>query len=254
MGGLLLVVALLAPTLAAAQTASPHRAGVVVVHGDGRVVTRCVSFDEEAISGADLLRRSGLPVTLSAYGGLGYGVCAIDGEGCWDAQDCFCHCQGESCAYWTYSHRQADGSWAISGLGASAWMVGDGDVEGWVWGDGTTAPPLFSFGEICSSNPAVLPTAVPTRSPSPTPTSQPTVVPTRSPSPAPTSQPTAVPTRSPSPAPTSMPTAAPTDQPALQPAAPPSALPAAGPADYAVYGLLVLFLLLGLVWGLSQRR
>lgn len=158
---LALLLALLLTAAVAAQSAPPHRAGLVIVHGDGRVITRCVAFDEEAISGIDLLRRSDLSLVLSAYGGLGYGVCAIDGEGCASRQDCFCQCRSSPCAYWTYSHLRPDGSWAISGVGASGWLLHDGDVDGWVWGDGTVAPPTLTLSDICPPPPAVAPTATP---------------------------------------------------------------------------------------------
>ncbi len=159
---LALLIALLLTAAVAAQSAPPHRAGLVIVHGDGRVVTRCVAFDDETISGVDLLRRSGLSLVLSSYGGLGYGVCAIDGEGCASGQDCFCQCRSNPCNYWTYSHRQADGSWAISGLGASAWQLHDGDVDGWVWGDGSVAPPALALSDICPEPSSAAPTATPT--------------------------------------------------------------------------------------------
>lgn len=146
-----LVAVLLCTVPVAAQEPAPHRAGLVVVYGDGTVVTRCVGFAEDSISGVDLIRRSGLPVVLDAYGGLGYGVCAIGGVGCAAGQDCFCQCRGNPCAYWIYSHRQADGAWVASGLGASAWQLHDGDVDGWVWGDGTVSPPPVSFEEACAS-------------------------------------------------------------------------------------------------------
>ena len=173
---LLLVAALVAPVRA--QQPDLHRAGLVVVRGDGSVTSACVAFPEESISGADLLRRSGLEVALTGYGGLGYGVCAIGGEGCPAGQDCFCQCRGNPCAYWVYSHRRPDGTWAIAGNGASAWQVRDGDVDGWVWGDGSTAPPAVSFEEVCPSEatqpappaaaPALLsPTITPASLPSP---------------------------------------------------------------------------------------
>mgnify|MGYP001142329441 CR=1 FL=1 len=144
---LILVAVLAAPIRA--QQPDLHRAGLVVVHGDGNVVSVCVAFAEESISGAELLRRSGLGVVLDAYGGLGYGVCAIGGEGCFVGHDCFCQCRGNPCAYWVYSHRRPDGSWAISGVGASGWQVHNGDVDGWVWGDGSTAPPIVAFEQVC---------------------------------------------------------------------------------------------------------
>jgi hypothetical protein len=146
---LILGAMLITPALA--QQTGPHRAGLVVVHGDGSTTSTCVTFSEESISGAELLRRSGLGVTLGAYGGLGYGVCAIGGGGCPAGQDCFCECRGSPCAYWVYSHLGSDGSWAISGVGASGWEVGDGDVDGWVWGDGSAAPPAVAFEQICPS-------------------------------------------------------------------------------------------------------
>ncbi|HEY75825.1 MAG TPA: hypothetical protein G4O00_06550 [Thermoflexia bacterium] len=174
-----LLMALLVAVPVRAQSIPPYRAGLVVVHGDGRVVTRCVGFEEESISGADLLRRSGLPVTLSAFGGLGEAVCAIDGEGC-PAGDCFCQCEGNTCAYWVYSHLQPDGTWAISPVGAGAWRLKDGDVDGWVWGDGTTVPPSISFDAICSPSAAPTPPAPP----SPTPLTSLTPTPFVSPTPS----------------------------------------------------------------------
>ena len=146
----LILVAVLT-TLAQAQQPDPHRAGLVVVHGDGSITSTCITFSEESISGAELLQRSGLSVTLGEYGGLGYGVCAIGDEGCPAGRDCFCKCRGSPCAYWVYSHQSSDGSWAISGVGASGWQAHDGDVDGWVWGDGSAAPPAVAFEEICPS-------------------------------------------------------------------------------------------------------
>jgi hypothetical protein len=40
----------------------------------------------------------------------------------------------------------------VSGVGASAWEVQDGDVDGWVWGDGSTAPPAVSFAQVCPAD------------------------------------------------------------------------------------------------------
>ena len=171
---LVLILVLVAPVQA--QQPDLQRAGLVVVHGDGSVASACVAFAEETISSADLLRRAGLEVVLTGYGGLGYGVCAIGGEGCAAGQDCFCRCRGNPCAYWVSSHRSPDGSWAISGVGASAWQVHDGDVDGWVWGDGSTAPPIVPFAGVCppdtrepvaspaaseAANPAITPAPLP---------------------------------------------------------------------------------------------
>jgi hypothetical protein len=135
-----------------AQGPGPSRAGLVIVSEGGAVSTACVEFDGESINGADLLRRSKVGVVLGVYGGLGYGVCAIGDVGCFGGEDCFCQCRSAPCAYWVYSHRQPDGSWAVSGVGASVWEVRDEDVDGWVWGDGSTAPPAVGFEQVCPSN------------------------------------------------------------------------------------------------------
>ena len=200
------LVFLAAPGLA--QEGGPHRAGLALVHGDGRVVTRCVTFSEESISGLTLLQRSGLALEM-ASGGLGSAICTLDGEGC-PASDCFCRCKGGPCAYWNYFHRNADGSWTYSGVGASMWTLHDGDVDGWVWGDGATAPAALAFEDVCATGApaAVAPTGVPTATPAPAPppTATPTGVPTATPAPVPpptttpTSTATAVPSLTPAPA------------------------------------------------------
>jgi hypothetical protein len=166
-----LILTLTLAVTARAQPAGPRRAGLVVVHGDGEIVTACVTFEEETITGVELLRRSELDVILGVYGGLGYGVCTIDGEGCAEGEDCFCQCRSEPCAYWVYSHQEPDGSWAISGVGAAGWQLTNGDVDGWLWGDGSSAPPKVAFEEICppEAPPAATlePSATVERSPEP---------------------------------------------------------------------------------------
>jgi hypothetical protein len=132
-----------------------------VVHGDSQIITACVAFEEETITGVELLRRSGLDVTLGIYGGLGYGVCAIDGEGCAEGEDCFCQCRSEPCAYWVYSHQELDGSWTISGVGAATWELTGGNVDGWIWGDGSSAPPAVPFADICPAPATQAATSVP---------------------------------------------------------------------------------------------
>lgn len=142
-----------------------HQAALVIRYGDGQVETRCVAFTEPQITGYDVLVRAGLDVTIDA-GGMGAAVCAIQGIGC-PANDCFCHCQGDACQYWSYWH-QVGGAWEYSLGGASIYPVTDGAIEGWSWGPGSvtaaTAPPVVSFDAVCNA-PAVTATPVP-----PTPT------------------------------------------------------------------------------------
>ncbi len=270
---LLALLLALAPPVAA-QEAPPHRAGLVVVHGDGRVRTRCVSFEEPEISGLALLQRSGLAVTPGSDA-MGATVCSLDGEGC-PANDCFCECKGQPCRYWIYYHQGDDGAWRYSGVGASAWMVGHGDVDAWIWGGEGALPPAISWDSICDA-PAVSgapATPIPPATPAPpttapTSTSAPTVIPTAEPTSTSTPRPTDAPSRTPTP--TSTATRSPTLAPATATAtptstrtptptrpssagAPPAATTGSGFSGTTVSYLIFLFLLLTLfaLWALAR--
>jgi len=122
-----------------------HHAGLVVRHGDGRIVYAYVAFPEDAISGVELLRRSGISLVTIGFGGLGEGVCTIDGEGC-PAADCrqrVCQGSGEDAPFWQYFRQRSPGDWVALSLGASATKVRDGDIDGWSWtGHNPELPPL----------------------------------------------------------------------------------------------------------------
>lgn len=151
---LLAILALGIPAIAAAQESSGvNRAGLVIQSGDSQPVTYCVSFNEESITGMDLLERSGLPLIIDPTHALGAIVCSIDAEGCaFPSEACFCQCQGTPCRYWNYYYL-TDGEWQYGHLGASTRALTDGDVDAWVWGDTRSSRetlPHIGFDEICS--------------------------------------------------------------------------------------------------------
>jgi hypothetical protein len=156
--GLLVVLAagIVRPELRAQETS---RVALVLQHGDGSVITRCVEFTESEISGLDILNRAGLSVVADFSSGSGARVCKIDGEGC-PASDCWCECAGSPCVYWVY-HHLVGGAWVYSDVGASAHKVRDGDVEGWAWGEGSpqggVQPPAIPFDQICAPPPTNTP-------------------------------------------------------------------------------------------------
>lgn len=173
---------------AVTQADGPNQVGLVVLHGDGNVVTRCIEFEENEISGYDVLDRSGMDLNVEPSGGMGVAICRVDNEGCTFPQEaCFCQCTGggSSCVYWSYWHLNSD-SWQYSGVGASNHFVSHGDVEGWVWGLGTITeaapPPVIPFDEICAL-PTSTPTPTDTATPEPTPTPTDTPEPTNTPEP-----------------------------------------------------------------------
>jgi hypothetical protein len=113
-----------------------HRAGLVVTFGPNDTRSFCIEFTEDAISGIELLERSGLEFVSAAKGGLGDAICQIDGTGCSDPGDCFCRCRGGTCEYWSYYKREGN-AWRYLNIGPSTRMLRDGDVDGWAWGRGS---------------------------------------------------------------------------------------------------------------------
>jgi hypothetical protein len=139
-----------------------HQAGLVVQFGDGRVETRCVRFEDDQITGADLLALSGLDTVMDPSSGMGVTVCQIEGEGCtYPAEPCFCQCMGGGeCAYWNYFFREAgQADWTYSALGAAIHKTEPGSVEGWVWGDGHSPPAEELTFEVICASPTPNPTA-----------------------------------------------------------------------------------------------
>ncbi len=168
----LLALAVVGADLPGTRAQGANRVGLVVLHGDGRQVTRCIEFSEPEISGHDVLVRSGLGVVSAFDSGYGALICAIDSEGC-PAENCLCQCQGSECVYWAYYHL-VNGQWLYSSLGASNYKVHSGDVEGWAWGQGSmeggAQPPVIPFDQICASPPTDTPVPPPTETPLPAPT------------------------------------------------------------------------------------
>jgi hypothetical protein len=147
----LILLTILALSAETASSQAPNRAAVVVRLADDRVETQCVSFEEDDLSGYELLQRAGLSLETRFEGGGGI-MCRIEEIGC-PSSDCFCECPGgDDCVYWSYWHL-GDTSWQYAGLGATSYRVGNGDVDGWSWGPGNLSnavePPLVTFEEAC---------------------------------------------------------------------------------------------------------
>ncbi|MBX7234141.1 MAG: hypothetical protein K1X65_07145 [Caldilineales bacterium] len=255
--GLLLLVAL-AGRPGAAQ--GPNRAGLVVQFGNGDAVGVCVSFDEQSISGYELLQRSGLSFITQGDSHYGAAVCKIGdayrASGCdYPIDDCFCECRrAGNCNYWAYHHLQ-NGAWVYADYGASGSTIRNGMVDGWGYGLGTindsgVQPPALSFEQICfpggTPTPTITPppTATPTRTATPlaTPTPSPTATatgsvtlsptPTLTPTPTPTGSLTATPTPSFTPTPLFTSTPSPTLRPSSTPV--PTATPVPGATSPAI--------------------
>ena len=131
-------VAALIAAAAALVPASPAAAvecdGVIVVVDPGPLrgdpTVRCAPG--EPSSGYEALRGAGHTVEdVPGQPGL---VCTIDGR-----PD---PCRISSSAYWSYWHADQGGSWTYSNVGAGNRAPPPGTVEGWRFGDGSSAPSL----------------------------------------------------------------------------------------------------------------
>ena len=147
-----------------------HQAGLAIFSGDNSLFTTCVNFTENAISGLDLLQRSGLAIETATNPTQGTAVCKIG-----DVGDASNNCFGSMPNYWSYWNLGENG-WGYSAVGADQSQVGDGGVYAWSWGAGNP-PALLTFQNICEGVAFVLPTATETSIP-PTDTPQPTPIPT----------------------------------------------------------------------------
>ncbi len=176
--------------------AAVHRAGLVIEHTGGRLVTRCVTFMEDQISGFATIQRSGISYQAQSYGSMGEAICQLDGEPSPVPANCF-----GTGPYWQYLHRAATG-WVPSQLGASGWMLHDGDMDGWHYTDGAGQTlPAVTVEQVCAPPPRLAasppsgstlqPSAAPAPSPSLSSSSSPVLrrpVPTATPTPSPSTR------------------------------------------------------------------
>ncbi len=174
----LVLITIVGPGGVAVGAQGPNQAGLVVDFGDGNVQTYCIPFAEDSISGIDLLLEAGLEVETGFNGGT---ICKVRDVGC-PSSDCWCQCPGSPCTYWIY-WRLNEGNWEYSQEGVTLTRLGNGDVDGWVWGEGAinaggVQPPDIAFEDICVPPAADTPTPVPpptaTSTPGPTDTPKPT--------------------------------------------------------------------------------
>jgi hypothetical protein len=128
-----------APGLGAAGCVNPraaHRAWVVVQHGSGQVVQRCVGFDADRIDADRLMRQSGIEYRTETYAGVGRAVCQLD-----DEPDRYTECVPADRPAWVGLLAARGGRWQQARTGYASIQLGDGDALGWQYRDELSAPP-----------------------------------------------------------------------------------------------------------------
>jgi hypothetical protein len=143
------------PLVSSCAGAGSGHAAVVVQHGDGSVVTRCVSFGTGTITGEQLLDASGVAWFGQTFGGYGVAVCALDAEPAHYAS-----CPGQD-SYWAIFVSRGGGAWQLSSIGISSLTLGDGDAEGfrYVPAAGNPAAPPSPAGVCAAAAPTAQATA-----------------------------------------------------------------------------------------------
>jgi hypothetical protein len=150
-----------------AAAAGVNHVGIVVEHGDGAVIRRCVSFTTPTINALTVLHDSGIQYSTSGFGGgLGEAVCQIDNE-----PTHYASCLPSSGSYWVFFVAGSNGIWTASAHGASTTTLSDGDDVGFRYDPlaGADPPPASPAGVCPVSTPTPTPTAAPTASAAPTP-------------------------------------------------------------------------------------
>ena len=152
----LIAIALLAIAITGLPTAtdaqSVGRAGLVVVHGDGRQAFAIVQFEGDSITAVEALERTGLEVTELSFGALGVAVCAIEGTGC-NVTTCRRRvCQGPrpDDPFWKLFIRTDEGKWQPAPLGISSESLGDGAVRALAWTGTEPRFPAYTIEEIAA--------------------------------------------------------------------------------------------------------
>jgi len=140
--------------------------GIVIRHGDGRILYAYVPLTSDQMTGAEALQKSGLTLNVTAGGAYGTAVCAIDGEGCAaPKENCFCKSYGSPSFYWHYYARGPDGAWRTASIGAANRVLHDGDVDGWSWTSGDSELASVTLAQIAAA--VQSPNATPTSTTAP---------------------------------------------------------------------------------------
>jgi hypothetical protein len=155
------------PVPSACAAAGSNHAALVVEHGDGSVVSRCVAFDASQVTGEELLNASGIVWSGQTFGGFGDAVCSMDGE---PAR--YSSCPGKD-GYWAVFVVRGGGAWQLSNVGISTLTLADGDAEGFRYVPSSAnpvAPPLpVGICAPASSGPTAAATATATTTATPSP-------------------------------------------------------------------------------------
>jgi len=114
------------PTSTCVNASAPHHAYIVVQHGSGTTLQKCVGFAGDTIGGQALMDQSGILFQTQTFS-FGKAVCSIDNE---PAK--YDKCFADSGPNWSL-FIEANGSWTVAQTGYADPKVAlhDKDALGW---------------------------------------------------------------------------------------------------------------------------
>ena len=110
---------------AACTGTGAHKAYLVIQHGNGKTVDRCIKFDGADASGDAVMAKSGIKVETQDFS-FGKAVCALDRE-----PASYDKCFDPAKPYWALWQEKAGGGWQPAQVGYTQLHLGDGDAMGW---------------------------------------------------------------------------------------------------------------------------
>lgn len=114
------------PASSCVNASAAHRAYVVVQHGSGDSLQKCVGFAGETIDGQSLMDQSGIAFQTQTFS-LGKAVCQIDNE-----PKTYAKCFADSGPNWSL-FIETNGSWTVAQTGYAdpKLILHDKDALGW---------------------------------------------------------------------------------------------------------------------------
>jgi hypothetical protein len=123
------------PASACINASAPHHAFVVVQHGGGARLQKCVGFTGDTIAGEKLMDESKVEYQTQTFN-FGKAVCQLDNE---PAQ--YSQCFGADGRYWALFIDTA-GTWAVAQTGYTQVLLHDKEALGWLYtSDQSPSPP-----------------------------------------------------------------------------------------------------------------
>lgn len=121
-------------SLVCSGSSTAHRAYVVVEHGSGTSITRCVAFSAEVLAGEDAMRQSGIQYQAQATSS-GKAMCQIDRE-----PATFDRCFPLNQPYWAL-FVESGGRWSSAPSGYTDVRLHNGEAMGWHYVPSTDVAP-----------------------------------------------------------------------------------------------------------------